>query len=100
MGYFTDRGIRRAVRKTAKYTKKDYKRAVRQDRYVRDEPFREAERARLAELRERDEAMAGGATMPPPPPAVPPGWYPDPTDPRLVTWWDGVRWIPESRRSR
>ncbi|MFE4196543.1 DUF2510 domain-containing protein [Paenarthrobacter sp. NPDC056912] len=22
----------------------------------------------------------------------PPGWYPDPSDPRLVRWWDGVAW--------
>lgn len=114
MGYFTDRGIRRATRKTARYTKKDYRRAVKQDRYVRDvmnEPIREAERARLQELREAEVARhqqlgSVGATRPgqpvmqPRPPAPPPGWYPDPTDALSVTWWDGVRWIPESRRRR
>ncbi|MCM0618606.1 DUF2510 domain-containing protein [Paenarthrobacter sp. MSM-2-10-13] len=24
--------------------------------------------------------------------ATPPGWYPDPSDPRLVRWWDGRAW--------
>ncbi len=23
---------------------------------------------------------------------TPPGWYPDPSDPRLVRWWDGHAW--------
>jgi hypothetical protein len=28
----------------------------------------------------------------------PPGWYPDPTDPAQVSWWDGTRWLPETKR--
>lgn len=34
-------------------------------------------------------------------PAAPPrpaGWYPDPTDNRAQCWWDGARWIPQSKR--
>jgi hypothetical protein len=27
-------------------------------------------------------------------PLPPPGWYPDPTDPRAVRWWDGQAWGP------
>ncbi|UVJ38717.1 DUF2510 domain-containing protein [Arthrobacter sp. CJ23] len=23
---------------------------------------------------------------------TPPGWYPDPSDPRQMRWWDGARW--------
>jgi hypothetical protein len=23
----------------------------------------------------------------------PPGWYPDPTDPTKIRWWDGAAWI-------
>lgn len=38
------------------------------------------------------------AAMVPPPPVMPPGWYPVAQDPRLIIWWDGARWIPESRR--
>ena len=26
------------------------------------------------------------------PPTVPPGWYPDPTDPAWQRWWDGRTW--------
>jgi hypothetical protein len=28
--------------------------------------------------------------------ATPPGWYPDPSDPRFVRWWDGVVWTPHT----
>lgn len=27
---------------------------------------------------------------------TPPGWYPDPSDPRFVRWWDGVVWTPHT----
>jgi hypothetical protein len=26
--------------------------------------------------------------------APPAGWYPDPSDPRVTRWWDGVAWTP------
>ena len=29
---------------------------------------------------------------PTPPPSAPPGWHPDPSDPRGLRWWDGSRW--------
>lgn len=29
---------------------------------------------------------------------TPAAWYPDPSDPRMVCWWDGVQWHPETRR--
>ncbi|MFJ5954558.1 DUF2510 domain-containing protein [Paenarthrobacter sp. NPDC092416] len=25
---------------------------------------------------------------------TPPGWFPDPSDPRQLRWWDGVQWTP------
>jgi septal ring factor EnvC (AmiA/AmiB activator) len=31
---------------------------------------------------------------------TPAGWYPDPFDGRCVTWFDGARWVPESKRLR
>lgn len=33
-----------------------------------------------------------------PMPTAPAGWYPDPTDPRRVCWWDGFQWHPETQR--
>lgn len=29
---------------------------------------------------------------------TPPGWYPDPYDGRFLTFFDGERWVPESKR--
>jgi len=31
-------------------------------------------------------------TDPPPPRMAPPGWYPDPWDPKGLRWWDGAAW--------
>lgn len=31
------------------------------------------------------------------PPSLPAGWYPDPTDARALTWWDGQGWRPETK---
>lgn len=31
------------------------------------------------------------------PPALPAGWYPDPTDNRALTWWDGSAWNPGTK---
>lgn len=31
------------------------------------------------------------------PPSLPPGWYSDPVDRRAQTWWDGTRWLPETK---
>lgn len=30
-------------------------------------------------------------------PSPPAGWYPDPTDRRALCWWDGSRWLPETK---
>lgn len=27
----------------------------------------------------------------------PPGWYPEPGNPRRERWWDGVTWSPHTR---
>ena len=31
------------------------------------------------------------------PPSMPAGWFPDPTDNRALTWWDGTRWHPNTK---
>lgn len=31
------------------------------------------------------------------PPMHPAGWHPDPTDPRVLRWWDGARWTHHTR---
>ena len=28
---------------------------------------------------------------------VPPGWYPEPQDPRTLRWWDGTKWTPNTQ---
>lgn len=33
-----------------------------------------------------------GPGSPPPPTVAPPGWYPDPWNPRGLRWWDGGAW--------
>jgi len=42
-------------------------------------------------------APAPVAAAPVPPPSMA-GWRPDPTDSRFVTWHDGQRWHPETKR--
>ncbi|MHA7862429.1 DUF2510 domain-containing protein [Tessaracoccus sp. Y36] len=37
--------------------------------------------------------------VPQAPPSIPAGWYPDPYDKAMLTWWDGTRWLTETRRS-
>ncbi|WP_331758702.1 DUF4236 domain-containing protein (plasmid) [Nocardia sp. NBC_01377] len=34
------------------------------------------------------------------PPAAPPGWYPDPTVPSTLRWWDGTSWTPHNAPQR
>ncbi|MGY1730297.1 DUF2510 domain-containing protein [Geodermatophilus sp. SYSU D01045] len=47
-------------------------------------------------LHPRPPALPHALPAPPPPRPVPPappaGWYPDQQDPRLVRWFDGMRW--------
>jgi hypothetical protein len=47
----------------------------------------------------RTAAAAVHAAPEPQEPSVAPGWYPDPTDPRALCWWDGTQWHPGSRYS-
>ncbi|WP_433662932.1 DUF2510 domain-containing protein [Nocardia sp. CA-128927] len=33
-----------------------------------------------------------------PPPVAGPGWYPDPTNPNIVRWFDGHQWTQQTQQ--